>query len=86
MPQKPTSDADEQNMIFLGLVGMIDPPREEVKEAIRLCKHAGITPVMITGDYLETAIAIGQETSRRRRGTDDSLCNWRCCESDCWPF
>lgn len=70
MPQKPTSDADEQNMIFLGLVGMIDPPREEVKEAIRLCKHAGITPVMITGDYLETAIAIGQDLGMVRESNE----------------
>lgn len=51
----------EEDMIFLGLTGMIDPPREEVKDSIKICKNAGIRVVMITGDYAETALAIAKE-------------------------
>ncbi|MEG0370659.1 MAG: HAD-IC family P-type ATPase, partial [Clostridium sp.] len=57
-------DADtivEENFTFLGLVGMIDPPREEVKDAILECRLAGITPVMITGDHKLTAHAIADK-------------------------
>lgn len=48
----------EENLVFVGLAGMMDPPREEVFEAIRKCHHAGIRTVMITGDHQETATAI----------------------------
>lgn len=51
----------EHNLVFIGLIGMIDPPREEAREAIHLCRMAGIKTVMITGDHRNTAIAIGQE-------------------------
>jgi Ca2+-transporting ATPase len=55
------SEAVEQNMVFVGLAGIIDPPREEVKEAIRVCEQAGIKTIMITGDHKLTAIAIARE-------------------------
>ena len=51
----------EGNLTFLGLVGMIDPPRAEVKQSIEECKQAGITTVMITGDHQKTALAIARE-------------------------
>lgn len=61
VPEHITSDIIESDMIFVGLVGMIDPARPEVKDAIRECKEAGIEPVMITGDYKETAYAIAYD-------------------------
>ena len=51
----------ENDLIFLGLTGMIDPVRPEVKDAIALCKDAGIRAIMITGDHIDTAIAIATE-------------------------
>ena len=50
----------EQDLIFVGMVAMIDPPREDVKEAIDLCRQAHIRPIMITGDSLSTAVAIAK--------------------------
>ena len=64
MPRLPTnidSESLERNLTFIGLIGMIDPPREGVKEAVQSCKKAGIKTVMITGDHILTAKAIAKE-------------------------
>ena len=53
-------EKEENNLSFAGILGMIDPPRESVKKSIELCKNAGIRPIMITGDSIDTAIAIAK--------------------------
>lgn len=60
MPQELTSEI-ENDLTFLGLIGMIDPPRPEAKKAVEVCKQAGIRPIMITGDHVITATAIAKE-------------------------
>lgn len=64
--------SDESNFIFIGLISMIDPPREESKEAVKSCVRAGIKPVMITGDYKVTAKAIAREIGIYKDG-DETL-------------
>ena len=59
--EEPTSEELESGLTFMGLVGMIDPPRPEAKAAVAVCRQAGIKPVMITGDHVVTASAIAKE-------------------------
>ncbi len=71
-----TEEVVENNLIFVGLIGMIDPPRKEAKEANRLCTQAGIKTVMITGDHKLTAVAIAKELKMLKNGlvlTGDEL-------------
>ncbi len=72
LPSKIDTETVEKNLIFIGLIGMIDPPREGVKEAVATCKKAGIKTVMITGDHIITAKAIAKDLGILR-GSDLSI-------------
>jgi Ca2+-transporting ATPase len=61
LPAILSPEETERELIFAGLIGMIDPPREEAKEAVKVCVRAGIRPIMITGDHGDTAAAIARE-------------------------
>lgn len=68
IPEILTSEEIENELTFMGLVGMIDPPRPEAKAAVATCKKAGIRPVMITGDHVVTASAIARDLGILRPG------------------
>jgi Ca2+-transporting ATPase len=68
LPEHINSESVERNMIFVGLMGMIDPARPEAKDAIAVCKVAGIKPVMITGDHRDTAVAIAKDLHLMEEG------------------
>lgn len=68
IPAKPDSENVEKGLTFLGLVGMIDPPRPEVRDAVKVCRGAGIHPVMITGDHVVTASAIAKDLGIQQEG------------------
>ena len=68
-PSKYEADVLEQKLCFAGLCGMIDPVRPEVKDAIVECRGAGIRPIMITGDHVDTAVAIAKELGIITEGT-----------------
>ena len=70
IPNEISSEYLEKDLIFIGLVGMIDPVREEVIDAVRECKSAGIKPIMITGDHKDTAVAIGIELGIIKDGSE----------------
>jgi Ca2+-transporting ATPase len=68
LPPNGNPEGIEQDLIFVGMVGIIDPPRKEVKDAVQVCKTAGIRPVMITGDHPLTAFAIAKELGIAKEG------------------
>ena len=68
LPTKLDQEVIENNMTFVGLIGMIDPPRPGVKEAINTCRKAGIKTVMITGDHIATAKSIAKELNILKNG------------------
>jgi len=71
--QQQSTQILESNMTFLGIAGLIDPPRKEVMEAIHQCRQAGIVPVMITGDYPKTAHKIAKDLGILRDETDQVM-------------
>ena len=68
LPEAVSASSIERDLVFLGMAGMIDPPREEVRAAVEECRTAGIRPVMITGDHLITACAIAGTLGIMREG------------------
>lgn len=73
VPGDPSPEQAETDLVMLGLVGMMDPPREEAREAVSMCKQAGIQPVMITGDHPVTAKVIAKRLGIIEDGADQVL-------------
>lgn len=73
MPEEMTTEVVEQDLIFAGLVGMIDPERKEAAEAVKVAKEAGIRPIMITGDHRDTAEAIAGRLGIIKSGDDAAV-------------
>ncbi|MCD8141344.1 MAG: calcium-translocating P-type ATPase, PMCA-type [Planctomycetaceae bacterium] len=70
IPEPVDSATVERDMVFCGMAGIIDPPRPEVRDAVATCRHAGIKPVMITGDHMATAAAIAADLGILRDGDE----------------
>jgi Ca2+-transporting ATPase len=68
LPQQWTPETVEKELVFVGMVGIIDPPRAEVRDAVAICKQAGIRPVMITGDHPLTALNIAKQLGIAKEG------------------
>lgn len=68
LPEKPKNSDLESDLTFMGLIGMIDPPRPEARDAVAVCRKAGIKPIMITGDHIITAQAIAKEIGIMQEG------------------
>jgi len=68
VPESPSPDSIEKDLTFIGLLGMIDPPRPEVAEAVKVANGAGLKTIMVTGDYRETAEAVAREIGLRTPG------------------
>lgn len=73
LPDEATPETTEKDLVFVGLIGMIDPPREEVRDAVAICRKAGIRPVMITGDHRDTAAAIAMRLGIIEPGSNSVL-------------
>lgn len=73
LPDERTSEVIENQLVFTGLIGMIDPERSEAAEAVRVAKEAGIRPIMITGDHRDTAEAIAGRLGIIKPGDDDAV-------------